>query len=380
MIYLDHAATSFPKAPGVLEAVQRWYRERGVSANRGQSRSSEEVAAEVSEVRRRIGQMCGQPADQVAFTSGATESLNLFLHGFLNPGDKVLTTALEHSSVVRPLTWLREHSGMELTVLRPDTLGYVHVEQVADALQDGGYRLLVFTHASNVVGSVLDAAAFCRIARRHGCTTLLDASQTAGLLPLHVGADAVVASAHKSLLAPPGLGFLCVTSQVRERLRTVKQGGTGSSTALDRHPSQWPWAMESGTPNTPAILGLLAALRWLEKRDPQELLAHELSCEAALRQALDGRARCLGSATATNPRIAVLSFVLDELDPAEAGLLLGEADIHVRTGYHCAPWIHEHLGTASGGTVRISPGPFTTTDDTRAVPRALGLSGTGRRV
>jgi selenocysteine lyase/cysteine desulfurase len=202
--------------------------------------------------------------------------------------------------------------------------------------------------------------------------TLLDASQTAGLLPLDVGADAVAASAHKSLLAPPGLGFLCVSSELCGRLRSVKQGGTGSSTALAQHPREWPAAMEAGTPNTPAILGLLVALRWLDEQDPQELRRHGLACEEALRQALGSHARCLGSSCAKDPRIAVLSLVLEDLDPAEAGLLLAEAGIHIRSGYHCAPWIHEHLGTAAGGTARISPGPFTTSDDILAVPRVLG--------
>ncbi|MHC4851502.1 MAG: aminotransferase class V-fold PLP-dependent enzyme, partial [Planctomycetota bacterium] len=310
---------------------------------------------------------------------GATESLNLFLHGFLRPGDKVLTTALEHSSVVRPLTWQKEHAGVELTVLAPDSQGYVDASQVTAALQQGGHRLLVFTHASNVIGSVLDAAAFCRLARNHGCVTLLDASQTAGLLPLAVGADAVVASAHKSLLGPPGLGFLCVGAELCDEIRLVKQGGTGSSRALAQHPREWPAAMEAGTPNTPAILGLLAALRWLDGQDPEESLHHGLACVDTLRATLKGHARCLGPSPDTdrpdaggnNRRIAVLSLVPNDLDPAEAGLLLSEAGIHVRAGYHCAPWVHEHLGTAAGGTLRISPGPFTTTDDVLAVPRAL---------
>ena len=372
MIYLDNAATSFPKAPGVVDAVRRWYEKTGVSPSRGQSQLSEAVAAEVLETRRRVGRLCGHPAGEVAFTSGATESLNLFLHGFLGPGDKVLTTALEHSSVVRPLNWLKEHAPIQLTVLAPDAEGYVHQGQVTDALEQGGHRLLVFTHASNVVGSVVDAAAFCRVAREHGCVTLLDASQTAGLLPLAVGADAVVASAHKALLAPPGLGFLCVEAELCNTIQPVKQGGTGSSTALAQHPREWPAAMEAGTPNTPAILGLLAALRWHDKQDPAASWRHGLACVDQLRQALGDHARCFGPGTDKDMRIGVLSLVLSGLDPAEAGVALSEAGIHVRTGYHCGPWIHEHLGTAAGGTVRVSPGRFTTTDDILAVPRALG--------
>ncbi len=286
MIYLDNAATSFPKAPGVVDAVRRWYEQSGVSPSRGQSQLSEEVAGEVSETRRRVSRLCGHPAGEVVFTSGATESLNLFLHGFLQPGDKVLTTALEHSSVVRPLTWLKEQAGLELTVLAPDVEGYVHANQVAEAFQQGGYRLLVFTHASNVVGSVLDAAAFCLVAREHGCVTLLDAIQTAGLLPLAVGADAVVASAHKSLLAPPGLGFLCVGAELCSEIQPVKQGGTGSSMALAQHPREWPAAMEAGTPNTPAILGLLAALRLHDGKAPEASWRQGLSRVYQLMQAL----------------------------------------------------------------------------------------------
>ncbi len=371
MIYLDHAATSFPKPTAVLAAVERWFRAVGVSAERGDGPACAEVGAAVAEVRTRLGTLCGMAPDRVAFTSGATEALNLFLRGFLRPGHRVLTTVLEHSSLVRPLRALQAELHLEIDVAPIDGDGRVATDDVERRLRAHAVDLVAFSHASNVLGSVQPAVELCALARRHGCATLLDASQSAGLLPLDVGADAVVASAHKSLLAPPGLGFLAVRPELS--LRQTKQGGTGSARALDVHPSDWPAAFEAGTPNTPAIIGLRAALEWLCGREAA-LLAHGLALVDALRQRLAQRrgARLLGPAT--GPRLPILSFVLDDLDPAEAGALLAEAGIHVRTGFHCAPWLHAVLGTGAAGTVRASTGPFTQAADVLAVAGALAES------
>jgi selenocysteine lyase/cysteine desulfurase len=371
VIYLDHAATSFPKPPGVLEAVAQWYRDYGVSADRGDSARCAEVGRLVEDTRTRLARLCGVPSARIAFTSGATESLNLFLRGFLRPSARVLTTALEHSSVVRPLVALRDELGIHIEVVPCDAHGAIDAERIVERLAAQRFDLLAFTHASNVVGSVLDARTLCAAARANGCATLLDACQSAGLLPLDVGADALAASAHKSLLGPPGLGFLAVRDGVA--LRPAKQGGTGSARALERHPDEWPAAFQAGTPNTPAILGLRAALRWLDERRMDELLAHGLRCADALREELEerGGASVLGPPPGTAPRLAIVSFTLADLDPSEVGAMLADAGIHVRTGYHCAPWIHAPLGTAAAGTVRASFGPFVSADDVRAVARAL---------
>ena len=362
MIYLDHAATSHPKPEPVLAAVQRWFREVGVSAQRGDSGRCGEAAAIVEETRGRIGAMCGVPAQRVAFTSGATESLNLFLRSFLARRDRVVATATEHSSVVRPLTALREPLELDIAVTAPDELGYVAHEQVARDLVARPTRLLVLNHASNVLGSVQDAEQLCALAHRHGAAVLLDASQTAGLWPLTVGADAIAASAHKSLLAPPGLGFLAVRPELT--LTPAKWGGTGSAHALESQPEDWPAAMEAGTPNTPAVYGLHAALHWLAKRAPRPL-DHGLALVDRLRSRLervDG-VRVLGPRSGDGPRVPVLSWTAAAFDPAELGALLAEAGIHVRSGFHCAPWLHRHIGTEETGTVRASPGPFVRADD-----------------
>jgi selenocysteine lyase/cysteine desulfurase len=373
MIYLDHAATSWPKPGVVVDAVVRWYRELGVSADRGDSRRCSDVAREVGAARAALGALCGVPAARVAFTSGATESLNLCLRALLRPGDTVVTTAFEHSSVVRPLHALQRERNIRVLRIDPDARQALTTDAVAATLAGARARLFVFTHASNVTGAVFDAAAFCEIARRHDSLTLLDASQTAGLFDLRVGADAIAGSAHKALHGPPGLGFLAL----REGLDPPpqKQGGTGSAVALEEHPTKWPTAFEAGTPNSPAILGLAASLRWLAERTPERLLAAALSRTDEL---VDGL-RASGFRLVLpppGPRTAVFGIVPTAMDTAELGSLLDQHDIHVRTGFHCAPWIHAFLGTAAGGTVRISPGPELTAADTRAVLAALGCRGT----
>jgi selenocysteine lyase/cysteine desulfurase len=369
MIYLDQAATSFPKPKPVLEAVRRWFEELGVSADRGDSRLCAEVAGEVRAARTGIARLCGVPAERVAFTSGATEGLNLLLRATLAKGDAVLTTDIEHSSLARPLLALGEEIGITVRRVPCDPAGRVAPDAIAAALRAMRFRLVAFSHASNVTGAVLDAAAICASARELGVASLLDASASAGLLPLAVGADMVVASAHKHLHAPPGLGFVAVRPGLA--LRSVKQGGTGSARALDRHPTEWPTAFEAGTPNSPAILGLAAALRWLEGRS-ESLLRDGLARIDELREALTRRSGvAFQSPGPESERIPVLSVTLADLDPSEAGALLADAGIHVRTGFHCAPWIHERLGTSRAGTVRFSPGPQISAAQIQETARAL---------
>lgn len=370
MIYLDQAATSFPKPPAVLAAVQRWFTESGVSADRGSSQRCAAVARTVQEARAGIGALVGLPAARVAFTSGATEAINLFLRALLRPGDRVLTTAFEHSSVARPLTALQRERGIEVRVLPPDRDGGLGPGTVAAALAAERPALFAFTHGSNVTGAVFDAPALCALARAHGARSFVDVSQTIGLLPVACGADAYSGSAHKALLAPPGLGFLAVAEHLS--LPPQKQGGTGSSRALDEHPSAWPTAFEAGTPNTPAIVGLAAALRPGVAPSPAERLRGALAHADALTERLRGDpgVRLLLPPTAT--RLPIVSFVAAAMDPAEIGAMLDAADVHARTGHHCAPWIHRHLGTERAGTVRLSPGHELSADDIRAVSAALG--------
>jgi len=367
MIHLDQAATSHPKPPTVLAAIRDWYERLGVSGDRGDSSLCREVRQKVAATRARLGELVGLPAQRVAFTSGATESLNLALRAVLRGGDKVLTTAFEHGSAVRPLRALQRERGLRVEVL-PPAGGGLDAGAAAAALAALRPRLFVFTHASNVTGALFDAAALCDLARRHGALTLLDASQTAGLFDIAVGADLVAASAHKGLHGPPGLGFLAAREGLD--LPPQKQGGTGSAAALDEHPTTWPAAFEAGTPDTPAILGLGAALQWLDAEGRGHLCATALERRAELIELLRRRpgVRLLEP---PGPRTPVLSFVHEGLDPAEIGAMLDAAGVHVRTGFHCAPWIHRHLGTETAGTVRMSPGPFVSAADVRTAAAAV---------
>jgi selenocysteine lyase/cysteine desulfurase len=369
LIHLDHAATSFPKPEPVLAAILRWYTELGVSAERGDSDRCAVVRTEVLEARARLGALIGVPAARVAFTSGATESLNLALRALLRRGDAVVTTAFEHSSVVRPLLALAAERALRLEVVPPTPAGGLSVDAVRDVIAAVRPRLVVLTHASNVTGAVLDAAAVCELARRAGAASLLDVSQTAGVLDLRVGADLTAGSAHKGLHGPPGLGFLAARSGLD--LPPQKQGGTGSSQALAEHPGEWPQAFEAGTPNTPAILGLGAALRWLEEQRPERLHAAALARTEELEELLAARPNVRLLRPPPRARIAVTSFTHAGYDPAELGAMLAAAGVHVRSGFHCAPWIHEHLGTAAAGTVRMSAGPFVTAADVRAAAAAV---------
>ena len=372
MIYLDHAATSFPKPEAVLTAVEHWFREIGVSPARGDSSLCAAAERIVRGARAAIATLCGVPVARVAFSSGATEATNALLRGLLQPADRVLTTAAEHSAVARTLRALRDERQVETTVVPVDGWGRVDPEQIERELAARPYRLLAFTHASNVTGAVQDARTLCGLARAHATYSFVDASQTAGALPLaELGADALTASAHKGLLAPPGLGFLATKDTLP--LRPTKQGGTGSSRALEEHPDDWPVGFEAGTPNMPALAGLLAALQAhapaaADAATPRTL-AHLDALRAELQRRLDGK--IAWQSPPTGPRVPILSFTLQDLDPAEAGMVLDAAGIHVRSGFHCAPWIHRWLGTEAAGTIRVSPGPFVSEAEVLAVARTL---------
>ncbi|MCK5942957.1 MAG: aminotransferase class V-fold PLP-dependent enzyme [Planctomycetes bacterium] len=362
MIYLDHAATSFPKPPEVAAAVQQWFAEVGVSAERGEGPTTQVAAATVRTVRAALASRTGTIPERVAFCSGATEGLNLALRAMLRPGTRVLTTPFEHSSVVRPLRALQDQLGLE--VERQPT-----VEALCASIARRPPEVVVLTHASNVTGEVFDAAAVVARAREVGARVVLDASQTVGYLPIDVGADVVVASGHKALHGPPGLGFVCARRDVE--LAPQKYGGTGSSAALDRHPTDWPQAFEAGTPNTPAIFGLDAALRVLEQHGERVGLSRALDRLDQLLSGLRERAdlRIIGGASTV--RTPVVSLQHSSYDPLELCAILAGAGIHARAGYHCAPWVHEHLGTAAAGTLRLSPGPTTTSTEIDAVLEVL---------
>lgn len=363
-IYLDNAATSFPKPPGVVEAVTRYLTNEGVSLGRATTRSGEEAARRVSQLRTKLGQFFGAgPGDEVVFTFSGTDSLNMALHGFLKPGDHVVTTDIEHNSVLRPLEWLRQR-GIAVTHVPCDSAGRVATDDIRQAIRPET-RLLAVSHASNVTGTIQPIAAFAELARKHGSRILVDACQTAGHIPISIrdaGIDFLACSGHKGLRGPLGTGVLVIARDAVPDLESFRQGGTGSHSDSPLQPAAGPDKYETGNHNTPGLLGLAAALEWIEQEELGALHEREAAQTARLQEGL----RYLPNVRVPGPepdeRVPVVSFVIEGFDSRDvASILDAEFGIEVRAGLHCAPRIHTALGTLPyGGTVRLSPGLATT--------------------
>ncbi|MBI3865284.1 MAG: aminotransferase class V-fold PLP-dependent enzyme [Planctomycetia bacterium] len=376
-IYLDNAATSFPKPDAVYDAIDRYNRQVGAS-ERGNYASGTQATAAVRGCRSRLARLFGieSQADRLIFTHNGTDSLNIALHGLLAAGDHVVTSALEHNSVVRPLHELKLRHGVETTVVDADATGRVDPAVFARALRPST-KLVVLVHASNVTGAVLPIAEVGEIARRAGVLFLVDAAQTAGQLPINLGdlpVDVLACPGHKGLLGPLGTGVLYVGPDASERMASFRQGGTGTESEDEMQPAALPYKYESGNNNVPGIAGLEAGAAWLLERDIASVHQHEKQLVERLLSGLAGLAgvRLYGPAAGAD-RVGVVSLTIDGFDPHElAGILNQSFGIEVRAGLHCAPGAHRSIGTfESGGTLRISTGPFTTADEIDATLDAL---------
>lgn len=363
-IYLDNAATSFPKPPGVVEAVTRYLTDEGVSLGRATTRSGEETARRVGQLRTKLGQFFDiGPGDEVVFTFSGTDSLNMALHGFLKPGDHVVTTDIEHNSVLRPLEWLRQR-GIAVTHVPCDSAGRVATDDIRQAIRPET-RLLAVSHASNVTGTIQPIADFAELARRHGARILVDACQTAGHIPISIreaGIDFLACSGHKGLRGPLGTGVLVIARDAVPDLESFRQGGTGSHSDSPLQPAAGPDKYEAGNHNTPGLLGLAAALEWIEQEELGALHEREADQTARLQEGL----RYLPNVRVPGPepdeRVPVVSFVIEGIDSRDvASILDAEFGIEVRAGLHCAPRVHACIATLlHSGTVRFSPGLATT--------------------
>lgn len=361
MVYLDNAATSLPKPRGVAEAVAGAIRRAGNPGRSGHVLSIRS-ARDLFAARERLAELFGErDSSRFVFTGNATIALNLAIKGVLRPGDHAVTTSVEHNSVMRPLRRMAEQ-GVSVDVVPAERSGAVDAGRVAAAIRKGT-RLVAVVHASNVTGAIQPVAEIARAARRAGAFTLLDAAQTAGSIPISLAdlpVDLVAAPGHKGLLGPQGTGFLYVREGVP--LVPLIEGGTGSRSESDRQPDFYPDALESGTPNSVGVAGLGVALAWLIRRGVEAVRRKE---EELLADLMDGLGRIPGVTTfgPRDParRASVVSFRVDGEDPAEVGRRLeAEHGILVRSGLHCSPGSHRTLGTFPEGTVRVSPGPFTT--------------------
>jgi cysteine desulfurase family protein len=357
-----------------------------VSANPGRSghRLSVEAGRIVNGAREAVAELFGAPDPlRVVFTANATEALNLALQGLLRPGDHVVTSSVEHNSVMRPLRAL-EAVGVAVTVVPCDPDGTLDPDRVAQAVRPAT-RLIAVTQASNVAGTLLPVAEVGRLARARDLLLLVDAAAGAGASPIDVARDAVdllAFTGHKSLYGPMGTGGLVIGERVAaERLRPLKWGGTGSRSDREEQPSFLPDALESGTLNAVGIVGLGAALRWLSEQTVGAIRARQV---ALVQRLIDGlaavdRVTVHGTRDARR-QVAPVSFTLRGMSPSDAGLRLDEEHgVLCRVGLHCAPAAHRTIGTFPGGTVRFAPGAFTTEAEIDAAVAAVATLARGAR-
>ncbi len=380
-IYLDNAATSFPKPEPVVRAVTEYLTQSGVAAGRGSSRRATELDGRVSACRAGLARLWNAESPrEIAFTCNGTDSLNLAIHGCLRPGDHVITTELEHNSVLRPLRQWEIERGVTTTLVPPGEDGRVSPARIAAALQLNT-RLVVMTHASNVTGVVQPIDEVGELLRAlPEVLFLVDAAQTAGHIPIDVQRariDLLCCSGHKGLLGPLGTGVVYIRASRVSEVRSFRQGGTGShSESLDQ-PTAAPEKYESGNPNAAGLVGLTASVEWIHAQGIETLAARSSQLVQMLYDGLSGhsRMRVLSPAPALVENVGVISFVVDQLDPRiTATLLEAHFGIEVRAGLHCAPLIHRSLGTLeTGGTVRASIGPFTTAIEVEGLLTALAM-------
>ncbi len=373
MIYLDNAATTLHKPPQVMDAVVRAMTAMG-NAARGAHGGALEAARTVYNTRVKLARLFGCPRpDHVIFTANSTEALNIAISGLIRPGDHVITTDCEHNSVLRPLYRLEE-GGAALDVVPADRLGRVAYEDL-EALLRPDTRAVVCTHASNLTGNVLDIARIGEMARRRGALLIVDASQTAGALPIDMeamGIDVLCFTGHKGLMGPQGTGGLCVRPGVE--IEPWKVGGSGVHSYDRRQPREYPTRLEAGTLNGHGIAGLSAALDFLQEVGLEAIEAKEHALMDRFYQAvsaMDG-VTVYGDFSQAR-RSAIVSLNIRDYDSAAVSDELSETyGIATRPGAHCAPRMHQALGTTDRGAVRFSFSWFNTQEEVDEAIRAVG--------
>lgn len=372
-IYFDNAATSWPKPPAVRAALDEYFSDAGGNPGRAGHRMSIAAARLVEASREGLAELFNaEDPSHIVFTHNATHAINIALYGHLRPGDHVVTTSIEHNSVMRPLRHL-ETVGIELTIVPCNPNATLDVSRLNAALRPRT-RLIVTTHGSNVTGTLLPIEAIAALARASNVRYLVDAAQTAGGVPINVqeiGVDLMAFSGHKGLLGPTGTGGLYIREGVTPL--PLMRGGTGSDSAHEVQPEFLPDIHESGTLNVAGIAGLGAGVRFLQEIGVDLVRAHEQKLAAQL---MTGLERIPGIKTYgpqdASIQCGVVSFNVDGAAPSEVGLILDQQfGIMARTGLHCAPSAHQTLGTFPAGTVRFSFGWFNTPAEVEAAVEAL---------
>jgi len=369
LIYLDNAATSFPKPACVARAMAGSITACGANPGRAGHRLALQAGRIVEGCREALAEWLGESdASRVVFAQNATDALNMAIHGVLRTGDHVVSTLIEHNSVLRPLSELSRSGAITLTLVPPDGMGRISAQDVRRAMTPRT-RLVAVTHMSNVLGEAQDVASIGALCAMTGTLLLVDCAQTAGHLPLTPipwGASLLAMPGHKGLLGPHGTGALWVKAGVQ--LAPMRQGGTGSASESMFQPRMMPDMLESGTLNLPGIAGLRAGMREAAARR-QEAHANAVELCGYMRGEL---LNLPGVRVYTQPGASLLSFNVEGISSQEAAAVLDTKGIAVRGGLHCAPGVHRFLGTLETGAVRVSPGLYNTKEDANALVRAVG--------
>ena len=382
-LYMDNAATSLPKPREVTEAMVRYMTELGASAGRGAYREAVETGVLIHECRRRLNRLFnGEKPEHFIFTLNCSDALNLAIRGLIDADDArasahAVCTHIDHNSILRPLNELQSRGWLDVTQVPVDcSTGLVDPDDVRRAIRPHT-RLVALTHVSNVTGTVQPVREIGRICREAGVPFVVDAAQSAGHVPVDVQADCIdllAAPGHKALLGPTGTGFLYLRPGMEKRVRTVREGGTGSASEHPVQPQFLPDKYEPGSHNAMGIIGLSAGVKWVADRTVQHLAAHD---QDLVRTFIDGVGDVDGltyyGPQGVKDRIGVFSLRIDGFDPHELSAVLEASyGILTRSGIHCAPLCHQALGTADcGGATRFSFGPFLSKQDVKYATDAL---------
>ncbi|MFC2083584.1 aminotransferase class V-fold PLP-dependent enzyme [Bacteroidota bacterium] len=381
IIYLDNAATTFPKPDIVHDSARDFYKEKGVNPGRTGCDLAIEAGQMIDGTRKMYSEFfnkslvdAGKTKDpnRLIFTLNATMSLNLIINGMVNPRDHVITTMLEHNSVIRPVNH-KVKEGAEATYITPDDEGYINPEDIRKAVKNNT-TLVIINHGSNVTGVVQDLKAIGDVCKEEGVPLAVDSAQTAGVLPIDMAEcniSFMCFTGHKGLFGPCGTGGICVADE--SEIKGTIYGGTGVRSAYPYHLEEYPYRLEAGTQNIAGIAGLNAGLKWINEKGMDNIYSHEIELLDMLIKGFEEikGVKIWGTKKLTN-RVATISMTLANYDASDVGVILDvDYDIQTRTGLHCAPLIHEHHGTAPRGTVRFSLGPFNTKEHIEIAIKAV---------
>ena len=381
MIYLDNSATTFPKPESVIEAISGFMRNTCANPGRSGHKMAQETNREILMARMELSELLGvQNPMQTVFTKNASEALNMAINGYLSQGDHVVTSCMEHNSVLRPLHFLEEEGFITLTIVDSDDEGFVHAKDIQKAI-NWETSLVAVTHASNLTGSINDIEEIADMIRKENesrtgnrIALLVDAAQTAGFADIdmtEMGIDLLAGAGHKCLYGPTGTGFLCVNEHIK--LRPVYRGGTGSISESLEQPDFMPDMLETGTLNAAGIAGLRAGVSYIRENGIEKLRENQQSHIARLIRELssiDG-VTLFGTRNASKRAGAVAINIRNRDSQEITHLLSSEYDIATRGGKHCAPLAHTRMGTLEQGMVRISVSSFTTDNDIESVIQAV---------